>query len=1044
MSAPKLITPLLDEYLVGELISSHHGVCCCPAIRKGTEDRYILKIITFPASPVQLEALLLSGAYPSRESALNYFGELAQSAADEAALLQKLARLEGFTAFEGWQIVPLENAGCQLYLLGNYRPTLARSMKQQPMTHLGAVNLGIDLCHALSICRRAGYLYVDLKPENIYISNNGEFSIGDLGFTDLAALKYASLPERYRSVYTAPEVTDAYSTLNDTLDTYAVGLILYQVYNNGELPPATAPGEMIPPPAYADYEMAEIILKACAASPEDRWADPSQMGQALVSYMQRNSVNDVPIIPPVISEEPVEEFLPEEPVEELLPDELSENEEGSDVEEVPAEEPTIQEPAAAELSDEAFSEEDTLAEEDPASEDPQSAEPATDEPALIPTDEQDAATDDKVPDPDMEVPDEDIDDALEELPIPDETVPDEETSEGLEDTQMSEEVTEMLAQADELIAHPAPDPVVAPEPVDVPVPELLFQELDNPADLPAEEVQIDTEASADESDEAELEEDLELLSSGNSADFPQDEESQKTQKERKKRGGLIALLIIIPLLILLALGAYHFYESVYLQPLMGITWQGRDGELTVNLNTDIDNDLLTIYCTDTYGNKLQQKPADNTVTFQGLNPGSHYRITVEISGFHKLVGQTSFDYTTATQTTIVTFTAITGDQDGSVILNFSVQGPENTTWKVRYAPKGGAAKTVDCVGHMTTITGLEPGTEYTFRLVPEADLYVVGNDTLQYTASKVILAENLTVGGFVDGALEATWTVPEGANVDSWTVRCYNSAGFDTTLTVTEPMVSIEGLDPTQGYTIEVKAAGMTVSNRVSISPNSLTFRDLRLDNSVPGQLTVTWDYEGTAPNGGWMLFYTINGGEPNVVHCDTNTCVIKPLLPGGHYTISFQLPDDITVIGGTAEYDVPQATDFAAFGITKDDLFFRMLPTPTNANWKWSNLNERDFRNEFTAGEKASFILVMDKKPENTTQDVQSLFVVLDANGKLISINAGRTRTWGYMWSHFQSGDGSYGSELDMPSMPQTPGDYVVQIYLNGAYVTSQNFTVK
>ncbi len=233
MSEPRLIEPLLSQHLMGDPISDRHGVCCCPAIRKDSDDKYIVKILSIPATSVQMDALLLTGAYPNKAAALAYFKELTESAAQEAELLKKLSALEGFLSYEAWQVVPMEkDAGWQLYLLGTYKPTLARQLKSTPMTHLGAVNLGIDLCAALSVCRRSGYLYVDLKPENIYLTDRQEYRIGDIGFIHLDSLKYASMPDRYRSRYTAPEITDAYSNLNPTLDIYAAGLILYQVYNN--------------------------------------------------------------------------------------------------------------------------------------------------------------------------------------------------------------------------------------------------------------------------------------------------------------------------------------------------------------------------------------------------------------------------------------------------------------------------------------------------------------------------------------------------------------------------------------------------------------------------------------------------------------------------------------------------------------------------------------------------------------------------------------------------------------------------------------------
>ena len=86
--------------------------------------------------------------------------------------------------------------------------------------------------------------------------------------------------------------------------------MLYWVYNGGQGPFAESPdqaesrrlqGEALPPPAYAGYEMAEIILKAAAFRPQARWQSPEEMGQALVSYMQRNPVNDAIIAPPVVT-----------------------------------------------------------------------------------------------------------------------------------------------------------------------------------------------------------------------------------------------------------------------------------------------------------------------------------------------------------------------------------------------------------------------------------------------------------------------------------------------------------------------------------------------------------------------------------------------------------------------------------------------------------------------------------------------------------------------------------------------------------------------
>ena len=77
MSEPRLISPMLDNFMMGGPISDHHGVYCCPAMEKGTDDRYIVKIISIPASQTQLDALLLTEAFSSTEAALDYFKSFA-------------------------------------------------------------------------------------------------------------------------------------------------------------------------------------------------------------------------------------------------------------------------------------------------------------------------------------------------------------------------------------------------------------------------------------------------------------------------------------------------------------------------------------------------------------------------------------------------------------------------------------------------------------------------------------------------------------------------------------------------------------------------------------------------------------------------------------------------------------------------------------------------------------------------------------------------------------------------------------------------------
>lgn len=1011
MSEPKLISPLLDGFVMGDPISDHDGVRCCPAMQTETNDKYIVKIISVPASQTKLDALLLAGAFQDRESASDYFRDLAEGVVEEAVLLQRLSRLEGFIPYKNWQVVPMDSGeiGYDVYLTGNYRVTLERHLRHDSMTHLAAVNLGLDLCAALAVCRRSGYLYVDLKPDNIVISDDQEYRIADLGFVSLSSLAYASLPERYLSAYTAPEITDAYSALNSTMDIYSVGLILYQVYNGGNLPfEGRAPETPLSAPQYADSEMAQIILKACDPNPEVRWQDPMQMGHALVNYLQSHSVNATPITVPVQPQMP-EELL-DDPVSEAEDNEPSTHEILAEVDEAleavgaaPEETEPAKESNVVEESVEESTEESEAVEE--------SAEESTGESEVVEESAEEAAEESAAAEEESETAEE-------------EDVPTNYTSEAAtiqEELGVTEEVSHILAQAEDLIAHEPPEPVVVPEPIDVPIPAPIVEE---PEPEPEETEQAPEEAPAPE----ETGEEVPM------AEEAWDEPAPTVP--RKKRRGWIGALIAVAAAAILAFGAYLYYQNIYLQPVLGISLNGTEDRLTVSLNTEIEDELLTVYCTDTYGNTRKQGVIKGEAYFEGLNPDTRYQIEVQISGFHKLIGVTSGVHITAKQTSIVGISAVTGNENGTVILNFTVQGPETGEWKVLYRTEGEEERSIVFTGHMVTVSGLTVGKEYVFRLEPTAPLYIVGTDTITYTASNLVFAENLQILGFQNSALTATWAAPEGVQVESWVVRCYNSMGYDKTITVSETKAVFENLDVSSAYTVEVNAAGMTQGTRTYVSANSVTVPSIEVDASSRTGLEISWDFEGTAPANGWLLMYTVNGSAQQfVISSATNSVTLTPQIPGCQYSFTVQTADGNTVFGGTGAYEAPAAEVFSGYLLSASDMDFRMCKTPENPEWTQHDVPEEDYKTTFAVGEQASFAVRLNHEYNTSPDEIVTLFVIRDSDGNIVS-NETQQRTWTSMWYR------GFG-RINIPVMPDAPGTYTLDIYFNGASVTSQTFTV-
>lgn len=979
MSEPRIISPLLDGFALGHSMSEHSGVRCFPAMRVDSDERYIVKTISIPASQTQLEALLLTGAYPNAQAAQGYYLDLSKGIAQEVDLLEKLSQQRGFLPFSGCQYVPMEEGvGYEVFLISPYRPSLERFLKRSPMTHLSAVNMGIDLCAALSVAREAGQLYVDLKPSNIYLSGEQEYHIGDLGFIALDSLKYASLPDRCRSAYTAPEVTDAFAQLNSTMDTYALGLVLYQVYNNNQLP-QQEDDQPLAAPAYADYEMAQIILKAIDPDPSQRWADPNEMGHALIAYMQRNGANDVPNGPVVSPLAQAEEEVP------ALDESPEENQE-------PEAEETQQSPVSEDWVDRMD--------------------------AILGQEEENGDNSEDADELRRILSDSEADDAL------------------ADSDELSEDTADMLSQADELIAHAAPEPAVAPEAIDVPIPE--------PIVLDDEDETLETDEDASSVATAE-EDEAELSASDAEDDFEDDEDDYEDEDEDDDEdassGGfvkkLLAVLGILALLAAIAAGAFWFITQYYLLQVQSFSVTGENGTMNVQVVTDADESLLQVVCVDLYGNKQTMPLTDGSATFSQLTADTQYNLSLEVEGLHRLIGQTTAQFYTLPQANITSFTAVTGPEDGSVILSFTGEGPAVDSWNLEYAAEGEEPVRTSFTGTTVTISNLTPGTTYTFTLLPTENFELVGQTQLTHVASKVIYAQNLSLSGDGASAITATWTAPEDTVVESWTARCYNESGYDQTLTVTEPTATFTDIDATAEHTVEITAQGMTQSTRTYVTANPITITSITTETFRSSSVSVTWEYTGTAPEGGWLVLYTVDGGtEQHVIQCPANAAVIEPAVPGSHYDITIQAANAVSVFGGSTTVELPQADSFAQFGLTAQQINVTLCKAPAEGDWDYTDIKDDAKTNVFAVGDSAGILLHTTGRYNVEYDSIPILFAIRDAQGVLVRADT-ITDTWDDLWYKGHC-------DLAVPALPTAAGEYTLSLYINGQEVTTQSFTLE
>jgi serine/threonine-protein kinase len=174
---------------------------------------------------------------------------------------------------------------------------LASRLRRGPLAPWEACGIGAQLCRALARAHAERIVHRDVKPANILLATDGRVKVGDFG---VARLAEASTDGTAASIvgtprYMAPEQGRGWATTPAT-DVYSVGVVLYEMLAGR--PPFT--GDSVvglalnhlqdePPPLSVRLptSLVEIVARALAKDPADRYAEGGEMADALVDARRR-------------------------------------------------------------------------------------------------------------------------------------------------------------------------------------------------------------------------------------------------------------------------------------------------------------------------------------------------------------------------------------------------------------------------------------------------------------------------------------------------------------------------------------------------------------------------------------------------------------------------------------------------------------------------------------------------------------------------------------------------------------------------------------
>lgn len=288
-------TLYFNNWHIAELIGSGAFGSVYKIVREDFGEKYYaaMKLIDIPQSEDEIRALSAEGM--SQADISDYYTGMAQEIVEEFKLMSKLKGHSNIVSYEDHMVLPKENGiGWTIQIRMELLTPLPEYVQKHDMSLRDVVALGIDICKALELCEKHHIIHRDVKPENIFLSENGDFKLGDFGVAKTMEKTMSNLSKKGTRAYMAPELARQ-ELCTGNVDIYSLGLVMYRFLNHNRLPflpkyPEKIKfsdrekaeflrfsGADVPLPQKGGAELGNIVVKACAYSPEKRYQKPHEL-----------------------------------------------------------------------------------------------------------------------------------------------------------------------------------------------------------------------------------------------------------------------------------------------------------------------------------------------------------------------------------------------------------------------------------------------------------------------------------------------------------------------------------------------------------------------------------------------------------------------------------------------------------------------------------------------------------------------------------------------------------------------------------------------
>jgi len=296
--------PFFSSWYITKLIGQGNFGKVFEIERKEIGETYkaALRIITVPQNEIEIKSVMASDM--DERSIKEYFESIIKDFVAECVLMSKLKGNNHVVSYEDYQVTPHEgkNIGWDILIRMELLTPLLDYAQNSKLTHKEVIKIGIDICSALEFCQKHNIIHRNIKPENIFVSESGNYKLGDIRVASNLEKTDSGLSKIGFQTCMAPEIYKG-EEYDSSVDIYSLGIVMFRLLNNYRtpfLPPYPEKisrsdvnnaliqrigGEIIPKPAEADGRLAEIVLKACSYNPKERYSSPMQMRSDLEAIL---------------------------------------------------------------------------------------------------------------------------------------------------------------------------------------------------------------------------------------------------------------------------------------------------------------------------------------------------------------------------------------------------------------------------------------------------------------------------------------------------------------------------------------------------------------------------------------------------------------------------------------------------------------------------------------------------------------------------------------------------------------------------------------